>query len=95
MINGRNTVVFSVFLNVPLRRISRIRFISLRFPDFSYLVKPQKLPSIGQFSPRVCKLGLGLTARALARWACCWRGGALCGQHDSMSRPDFPVTDLL
>ena len=99
MINGRNTIVFSVFLNVPLRKVSRSRFTSLRFRDFSHhpvlAVMPQNLLSIGQFSSRVCKLGLGLTARASARWACCWRGGAPRGQHNSMSRPDFPVTALL
>ena len=92
-------IVFSVFLHVPLRKISRSRFISLRFQDFSYhpflAVKPQNLLSIAWFSPRVCKLGLRLTTRTLARLGLCRHGGALCSQHESMSRPDFLVTALL
>lgn len=77
--NCQNVCIF-VFLNVPLRKISRSRFISLRFHDFSYhpflSVKPQNLLSIGQFSPHVCKLGLGLSTRALARLGLlpAWRG---------------------
>ena len=66
-------IVFSIFLHVPLRKISRSRFISLRFQDFSYhpflAVKPQNLLSIGQFSPRVCKLGLRLTTGPWLDWA--------------------------
>ena len=79
MNNGRNTIVFSVFLNVSLRKIFRSRFISLRFQGFSYhiflAIKPQNLLSIDQ-SPRVCKQGLGLTAWALARLGLllAWRG---------------------
>lgn len=74
-----NTIVFSVFLNVSLRKIFRSRFISLRFQGFSYhiflAIKPQNLLSIDQ-SPRVCKQGLGLTAWALARLdlLLAWRG---------------------
>lgn len=101
MTNGRNTIEFSEFLNISLRKIcSFIYLIEVLSFFLSCLFGNQVIdPSFHLASLLIvfAKKVLGLTAWVLTRQGLllAWHGGAVSSQHESTSRPDFPLTLLL
>lgn len=93
--NMRNTIVFSEFLNISLRKICRFIYL-IELSGFSY----HTFLEIIELSFHLANLLIvsakqvpGLTAWVLTRLGLllAWHGGAVGGQHESMSRPGFPL----
>lgn len=100
MTNVRNTIVFSEFLNIAFRKICRfIYLIELSSFFLSYFLGDQVIELSFHLANLLivsAKQVLGLTAWVLTRLGLllAWHGGAVGGQHESMSRLDFPLTSF-
>lgn len=98
--NGSNTIEFSEFLNISSRKICGfIYLIEVSGFFLSCFLGNQVIETSFHLASLLivsAKQVLGLTARVLTRLGLllAWHGGAISSQHESMSRPDFPLTSF-